>query len=409
MTKETEPKLDPSLEPPAGTIVQTGDEDIPTSEGGKHDDHLKAIFSKARKNRELITREDEDENPDAEMMAKMVEESQDLGEYDHGETKIDLDARPDRFADGEGSDDPEYVEVVDHENDELDASRPEAKEPDPEPDPEKKLEYDVENGKVNVKIEGREYIVPQADIEDAGGVENYQLKRSSNIRFEKAATYAKALQKEREEFEQQQSVLPAKKGELPDPESDVLSKEAELKDYRERILDAALDGTEADIDEILQEAISKPKPTESKPQNSRGEADPVISDRVVEEFETAYQRDRQKANRLLMDDYSDIMSDRDLKEIAHRKYLELDADPSSYGRTAVEKAREAGDFVRRLTHTAPPKKTIQDRELETRRERKRVLPQPSDARKTSRPPEKEKPRSNRDYIRSIQRAQGQRR
>lgn len=408
MTTEKEAKLDPSLEPPPGTVVQTGDEEMPISEGGKHDDHLKAIYSKGRKHRELVTREDEDENPDAEMIAKMVAETQDEGEFEHSGSEIDLDARHDRLDDGEESDDPEYVPTVDHENDDPPEQKKETAAAEPVVEKENELDYTVENGKVAVKIEGRDYLVPASDVEHAGGLELYQLRRAANIRFEKAATYAKALQDEKKLLEQQQLATPAK-GELPDPESDVLSRKAELGKLREKVLDAALDGTEADIDEILEEALNKSsKPVEKKSQNSPGDDDQNVSGHVVEEFETAYQADRAKANRLLMDRYSDIMDNKDLKEIAHRKYLELDADPLNTGRTAVEMAREAGDFVRRLTNASPPGKTKQDEELELRREKKRVLPQPSEARSKTRPPEQKKPRSNREYIRSIQRAQGNR-
>jgi len=396
------PKLDPKLEPPEGTKVQTGDEEAPESRPGKHDDDLKAIYKKTRKNRKNTTREEQDENIDAEMVAKMVAEAADEGEFEHTASEIDLDNRPDRFAEEQPApDDPDYVPSAKPTEDDEEELLPEKPEGDPAPEP-KDLDYEAVSGKVKVKVEGIEYLVPEADVIAAGGKSQYQRNRASNQRFEKAATYGKALQQERADFEQQQLDSTAK-GELPD--KDALSEEAELKNLREKILDAAIDGTEEDVDNVLTEIISKRK---SKPesQDSPGDTDPKVSDQVVEDFETAYALDRAEANRLLLDAYPDIMGNEDLRKIAHSKYLELNSDPDSFGRTAVEMTREAGDFVRRIASSEPLKSDSQEKELAARREKKRVLPQPSEARSKTPPPETKKPRSNRQFIRDLLRQQG---
>jgi hypothetical protein len=78
-------------------------------------------------------------------------------------------------------------------------------------------------------------------------------------------------------------------------------------------------------------------------------------------------------------DYADIMDNEELRKIAASKYLEIEANPASKGRTAVEMAREAGDFVRNITRGAPRAKR-QETELAARREKKRVLPRQSGSR-----------------------------
>lgn len=390
-------KLDPKLEPKEGTKVPTGEEE-PESRPGEQSNDLKAIYKKARENRNLVVRADEENNPDAEMVAKMVAETADEGEFEN--TSIESLSEAPRNNDDEEIPDPEYVETgKPTEEIEEEVVVEEVVE---KVEKEKELPPEKESVKVKVKVDGVEYTVPSADIDAAGGVNQYQLNRASNQRFEKAATYSKALQKEKQDFAQQQLDIAAK-GELPD--KDALNEEAELKDYREKILDAALDGTQEDVDKLLLELVAKRKPAV---QDSPGKPEASVSDRVVEEFETAYALDRAEANRLLLDDYPDIMDNEDLRKIAHSKYSELSSDPDSFGRTAVEMARESGDFVRRIANSEPSKSETQEHELEVRREKKRVLPQVSQARSKSTPPETKKPRSNREYIRDLQRKQGSR-
>jgi hypothetical protein len=116
MTNEKTAELHPDLEPPEGTVVATGDEENPVS-GVKQEDALKAIYAKSRADRTLVTREDEQENPDAEMIAKMVAESANEGEFEHTQSDaVDLDSRPDRVSnEDEPTDDPEFVAEVNHE------------------------------------------------------------------------------------------------------------------------------------------------------------------------------------------------------------------------------------------------------------------------------------------------------
>lgn len=404
---KTHEELIEELKPAEGTVVQTGEEEEPSSNPGEHHNDIKAIYQKGRENRELVTRQDEEEMPDAAMVAKMVAEAADDEEFDHGDREgVDLNERKDRFdaeQEEEGDGDPEYVENVDHEAPDKEEPAPTTT-PAPAREPEKNLDYEAVDGKVTVKIEGMEYEVPEADIKAAGGKAAYQQNRASNIRFQKAATYGKALQKEREEFAQQQLDSPAK-GDLP--VEDDLSNEAELvKTYTNRLLDAAIDGTETDVEQVVAEVLSTTKRVPQEPDNSTSVEQPRPSDKVVEDYEASYRLDRANANRMLIDEYSDIMLDNDLKGIAHQRYEALSSDPRNIGRTAVEMAREAGDYVRRLTNTKPPVHTRQAKELEARRDKKRVLPQRSQARTTSKAQETKKPRSSRQYIQDLRKKQG---
>jgi len=415
--KKDEPVLADELKPDnPDHVVATGDEENPVS-GSNYVEDRKTIYAKARKNRELTQREEQDNMPSVKEMNEMVAEAADEAEFEHTAHDVDLEADARAEETEEEIEDAEYVETPT--DDTLNQMADEAasgddpieeEEPEPQSDaedgesarPKPDLDYEVNDGMVAVKVEGNEYIVPEADVIAAGSKAQYQKNRSANIRFESAATAGKALQDERLEFEQQQNDSPAK-GDLPD--KDDLSK-AELRKFREKLLDASLDGTQDDVDEIVKEIIAlRPAP---EADNSTGNAEPRASDRIVNEFETAYGADRAEANRLLIDNYSDIMNDSDLRKIAESKYKELQASPNSRGRTAVEMARESGDFVRRISKAKSSNSNVQKTELENRRQRKRVLPQSSKARSTSKAPETKKPRSSREYIRDIQRRQGNR-
>ncbi|MHC5061714.1 MAG: hypothetical protein ACYTFK_11600 [Planctomycetota bacterium] len=412
-------ELDPKLEPEEEVVVPTGDEDQPVA-SVRQEDALKSIYKKSRKDRSLVTREDQDENPDAEMIAKMVAESQNEGEFEHAHSDaIDLDSRPERMSNeeihaeepgvnDEVDEDVDYVpSPPDHTVEEPEIPVAEAKDEIIEEKPKDNLGYDVNNGKVKAVIEGVEYEVPVEDVESAGGIRQYQMNRAANIRFQKAATFAKALQKEREELAKQPQSDSSADGDLP--VKDDLSSEAELvRSYREKVLDAALDGTEADVDAAIADLIAKAKTAEPSQAQNSDNGGPV-SDRVVNEYEVDYKLDRANANRMLSDQYADVMDNPDLRKIAHSKYLELQADPTSAGRTAVEMAREAGNFVRRLRNAPAPQASTHESELEARRVKKRVLPQSSEARTRHTPLETKKPRSNKDFIRDLQRKQGQRR
>lgn len=418
MTTEKTAELHPDLEPKEDIVVPTGDEENPVS-SVPQEEALKAIYKKSRKDRSIITRADEEENPDAEMISKMVAESADEEEFEHTKTVIDLDARKDhgKSEDDEEIDDPEYVENIDHERlareQEDDEIIPEQEVKDEsgaekieeiDQKPVKHLDYEVIDGKVKALVEGVEYLVPATDVESAGGIVQYQMNRAANIRFQKAATFGKALQKEKEELAKRPQPDSTAEGDLP--AKDDLSKKAELvSSLREKLLDAALDGTEEDVDSVIEELLTAEKP-EPKTQDSPVETGPAASDQVVAEYEAGYKLDRANANRMLATDYSDVMEDKDLRKIAHSKYLELQADPNSVGRTAVEMAREAGNFVRRLSKSPRTSTTTHDTELEARRVKKRVLPQGSEARTRHVPTETKKPRSNRDYIRELRRKQG---
>jgi len=398
MTKKATPKAKVSLEPEK--IVDVPGQEAAPARPGEHDNDLKNIYAKSRKNRKDTVDDEAENHPDVDAIQAAVAEAAETEEFEHGDPdQIDLEERPDRFKDeDEGESEEESPVKV--------AKKDEASDEKPVVENKKPLDYEVVDGKVVVKVDGREYKVPESDIISAGGKAQYQRQRTANQRLELAATQSKALEEERKQLEQLRSGASDPRG-LPTKQG-VLHEGPELKDLKDRVLDAAIDGTEEDVERVLKEALESASKNRKTAEESGSSAQDVNPSRQIQEdFETAYANDRAEANRMLMDDYSDIMQDEELRAIANRKYKEIDADPDSFGRLPVEMAREAAEFVKRITSGAIKKDPgSQEQELTVRREKKRVLPQSSSARSRSSAPEQPKPPSAREYIQKLRRAQG---
>ncbi len=404
----TKPKLDPKLEPEnPDHKVQTGDEETPTS-GSNPEQDRKAIYKKARENRDLTTREDASENLDVAAIERAVAEAADDGEFEHSEAEgLSTENRKDRFAsDDDHSDDADYVATETHDTDLEPESKVEPKSDDPLEIKPKELDFESVDGMVTVKIDGNEYQVPEADVTDAGGVKQYQIHRAANQRMARAATQARALQEERANLAQPQSDETAD-GDLP--ATGDLDEKAEFGKLKERLLDAAIDGTDEEFEQKLHEGLDEIRAKKEKQHHAHGASDQKVfaSDQIVGDFEASYEIARGEANRLMMDEFSDIIGDKDLKKIAYAKYAELDADPANFGRTPSEMVREAGLHARFVSRKGIRSgEEVQQEEIERRREKKRVLAPTSEASRRTPAPTQKKTRSNAQYIRDMQKARG---
>ncbi len=407
------PALDPKLEPGEVEAVQTGDEETPTPRPGEHGTDVKNIYKKARENRELVQRKDGEDTPDVVTIQKLVAESQDLEEHEHGPPDpIDLENRPDRHADPDAEEE-EGGEV------EVTATDPDPNEPviDPEPEPEpiKSLDYEVVDVKVVSKVYGIEYLVHEQEVIDAGGLERYQRQRATNQRAERVATDAKALREEKQRLAQ---LPPEVTAEREPPATGALDEQAELAGLRKKLVDAAFDGSEKDVEVATQalEDFLRSTPTEPEPDTPVTVSDSTVQESIVDteqiqsRFEQEVLADRAEANRMLMDEYPDIMQDDDLREVAMSKYRTIDASPEGYGRTPVEMAREGAEYARDLAiRGLKPEGADPDRqaeELKVRRAKKRVLPQASTAHAKTTKPETKKTPSARDHIARLRRRSG---
>ena len=408
MKAEPVVELDPAAEP----IVATSDELEPVKALDPNAARL-ALFEKSKKQRQETVAKDAEDMPDVAALQKVVNEAAEGGDEI---PEFNTENRPDRFADGE-SDDPEYVEVVNHEDEEVvdNAEVEEGEEVVTEPvlDPDKpdveiELDYKAVDGRVKAVINGAEYDVPEADIAAAGGLVQYQRQRAASIALEQVATQARALSEERKKEVQQQ---PSGLADGEPPATGALDDKATLEDQRKEVLKAVLDGDEDELTAAIENIKASVKPPPEPTETGEAAAPETHSktDAIVEDYEQIWQAQVQEANAFLTENYPDVVGDKDLQELGNRKFKEFRLDPQNRGRHPVDIAREAGEFVRSVA-TRGAKKTVDDvdEQLELRRVRKRVLPKTSQAqqRTTAEPKERTTP-SARDHIKALQTASGQ--
>lgn len=360
------------LEADPEVIVPTGDEEQPVA-GSDHEASLKTLYAKGRRNRKLMTREDAEAVDDVAMMQKMVAEA-----AGGGDPSSELDTNRN---------------MTDMEEEELAAQRAgEEEEELPlveiDDDPKGEEESDALTGadpdaKVQVKILGKEYEVPQQDVDDAGGTELYQKTRAANMRLLRASTLEQGAIKTRADaealIEEQQANPP-----IPDGQG-----EADIDSLRDELMDTVIDGTEDDINKWLEEHTQR-RPAVSTPTPKPTDDPPAVIQRIQpEETETQqelrrqFYDDRQDTNDMMRTTYSDIMNDSELLDLAQRQFQVLATREDSEGRTQKEMARESAEYVRGLGRRILGDQKLVVSELEQKRrdriERKRVLPQPSQA------------------------------
>jgi hypothetical protein len=382
---------------PEGDIpVPTGDEAHPTAAPDPKEAR-KQLYEKARKRRQDTVSREAEEHIDVERLQAMQEEASGGEKPD---TQIDTNRHDYEEKRGLKEPEPELEatpeeEIVNEEDDSADASL---------------QNYDPD-AKIAVKILGKEYLVPQQDIDDAGGLETYQKSRAATMRLQRVATLDRALQQAGQEQgdahgEQQET----------DPSTDGLG-EADIASLREEVIDAMVgddDPTEA-VDKVLEKALRrKPRPVSSESPSEQPNEVSAAERQIIEdakrELAAEMEADRVSANDMMRREYSDIMGDQELLGLAQQRFSVLMADSNNEGRSQKELARESAEYVRSLGKrllVQPSGGNSIENERQERIKRKKKLPRTSRADAPSAPkPQERKTMSNREYLARLRRMQG---
>lgn len=389
------------LEPDPETVVPTGDEDAPVSSDPM--EARKALYKKAREHRQDTISKDRGEQTDAELIERMVAEASG-GESDGAEA-LDTNRRDRHSEDDEQDEARALAERMEKEKD-----KPESTNKDSGSEPDALTPKDPD-AKVQVKIQGKEYTVPQQDVDDAGGIEAYQKSRAATLRLQRIATLEKALTAKPEASDQPET-------QQADPSSDGLD-EADISTIREKVLEAMVNGEDMEaVDKVLEEALSsgrksKPKstPKPEQPRSEVGETERAIIREAQEELNRMYEEDRVATNEMMRREYSDIMGDPDLMALAQQRFAMLSANPDNAGRTQKELARESAEHIRSIGKRLLVERPVRNEMEEERRRRitkKRSLPQTSRA-DTSAPARKTTERkvpSRKEYLQELRRRAG---
>lgn len=393
---------EPELVPDGETVVPKGDESMPASAADPKEAR-KALYDKARKNRETLISRDTEGSADVALINKMNAEAA-------GGEKPESEIDTNRHSRNDSADYDERMAAARAMQQGQEEARKKKEEPksakessDSAPDSLSKPDPDA---KVAVVILGKEYAVPQQDIDDAGGLAAYQKNRAATIKLQRAATLEERAHQALKELEQRSSQ------QTEDPSTDGLD-EADIEGLKDKLLDAVLNGTEEDVNKaIANVAQSRPEPT--KPSRTepavRPEPSSDIHTETQEELRQQFEADMREANDMMRKEFKDIMDDPDALELARKNFNALVADPANEGRTQKEMARESAMKVRTFWSKwskTQPRNEI-EAERQTRIERKRKLPKPSGAdapAPSTAQPEKHVP-SRREHFMRLRRMQG---
>lgn len=416
--KET---LEPELKPDPEVIVPTGDEAAPVTQPD-HGSALNSLYDKARKNRELVSREDEAGAPDVATVKALVEEAS-------GGARPSIDTnRPDRFEEEAGNYVEEVVEINEETGEETVIETTEVKTDEPEivneevPEEPSSFTPPAPDDRVSVKILGKHYDVPQQDIDDAGGLEAYQKNRAATIRLQRAA-----ILEQRVTQRVSATVSPPQPEEQEaDPSTDGQSEaDISVDALQAEMMDVVIDGNEDDIKRWIEQRLTKAQQP-AKPTPPAEEPRPAVSEspedsEILTELQSQRELDIEETNHMMNEEFPDIMkgSQPSATELERRRLADaqeyfqvLASDPHNEGRSQKEMAREAANRARRIRY--PEEETSQpvppiEQERRKRVIRKRRLPQASRAdtgAPSNRKQEKKVP-SRKDHFRRLRRAAGQ--
>jgi hypothetical protein len=393
-----EPDVPEELTPDPNVVVATGDEEMPVGTDN-HGEAMKNLYDKGRRNREkLISRQGEG-TPDVALVEAMVNEASSGDPNAKARASALLNTnREHRFEE----DIPEAQR----------AAREEARRGEPEGEEEStnndsgieapdSLTPADNGGMVTVVILGKEYEVPQQDVDDAGGVRLYQKERATTIRLQRAATLEKRALLRQQEMDSTEQA-----DQLEDPSPDGHDA-TDIETLRNEVLDAVADGTTDDLDALLEKRIKarKPKPA---PKPKASDAPPTSEAQA--ELDAQYEEDRIAANTMMIEEYPDLMRQSDLLSLTQQRFKAIASDPRNVGRSQKAMAREAANHVRNIIGRGNSRPNDVEAERQQRIERKRQLPQPSraaaSAPDTSRGKEKRTP-SRSEHFQRLRRRAGQ--
>lgn len=286
----------------------------------------------------------------------------------------------------------------------------------------------VESEHVTVVVYGKEYSVPKADVERAGGVDAYQKQRAASVRMSEAAATQQRAQRMLQEAERRQRELEEREKQLterssragsedPEPPKQGAHDENRDTDRKTRvktIVNRIFSGNEEEAAAAIEDILSQ---TEGRKDVSP-EAVAQMALRLFHEQQDREQQERRKTqeeqerarysaearevNRMMRSEFSTIMDDPVRRRVAQAYFEEFKADPRNRTRALTDIARDAAEKVQALN--------IVDAEHEriVRRDEKRLLPSESSARRRA-PAEKDtkRPATASEHIQRLRRHSGQ--
>lgn len=257
--------------------------------------------------------------------------------------------------------------------------------------PARDYDVDPDSGRVKVRIVGKDYYVPEADIIAAGGLATYQKVRAANVQLAEANRIKREAEDKLKRLEAAGPSAPANSpaaqpGQGPsradgpgssaelEAEAERITKDlysGDPKKAREaiaRIISAAGSrGPNLDPAEVARQAAALLKEQQGAPPSAGTAGD----DAAVRSVEV------EQVNEMMASKYGDLLDDPVLRNAALSRFNAARADANNAGRSLVDIAREIAEDVRASKPAGSGRGAVL--------ERKRSLPTPPSAGKAPAP------------------------
>lgn len=379
------------LEDTGDAVLDDGHSTVPIKQDPN--DARKVIFKKASRNRETIIVGEAENNADVERVRAAIAEAQAKGTGNELDRTSDFDTNTDVQA--------------------REAARAAAAKPEGE-------EHVNDNGEgvdtspkmVTVKVLGREFEVPAADVEEAGGLKAYQLERSAQERLRQAANREAELKAEREKLDedrkkleqQRESAGPASTaGPSSTPPGDAGNGDVAIE--AGKIVDALYSGDRNATRDAIQKILARPGSEKIDAAEIARQAAALAKAELREQASAPAKTPEapkpvdpaiEELNAYMAEKFADVLADAALREKALNEFNRLKALPENANRRLTDIGRDAGNFAKK---SAPhPRQEVI--------EKKKALPPVSSGTQAHTPPAAPAAPSNSSHVARMRQARG---
>ena len=210
--------------------------------------------------------------------------------------------------------------------------------------------------RVTVQVNGKQFTVPKADVDAAGGIDAYQKQRAATMALSEAGELRRQAHAEREAALKLKADLEARASAHATGAAPVgtppqgASGAAAVQAQAEEMVSALFSGDRAKAAKAVADILSRSQ--------NPGALDPsaVAAQVAAQQRQPAQPPQRQRSadevqqinetNEMMRAEFADILADKELEALALGRFRKMLADPENHGRLMKDVAREAASGIR---------------------------------------------------------------
>lgn len=209
--------------------------------------------------------------------------------------------------------------------------------------------------RVTVQVNGKQFTVPKADVDAAGGIDAYQKQRAATMALSEAGELRRQAHAEREAALKLKADLEARAsahatGAAPVGTPPQGASGAAVQAQAEEMVSALFSGDRAKAAKAVADILSRSQ--------NPGALDPsaVAAQVAAQQRQPAQPPQRQRSadevqqinetNEMMRAEFADILADKELEALALGRFRKMLADPENHGRLMKDVAREAASGIR---------------------------------------------------------------